>query len=449
MADLSTTPVGASGTPQKGMTLSEMMGLAQNAQAYKQAQQINPLAVRQAEAATNVAEQVAPFTISSAQGASRTSQAGAESAEMGVQQKKATAIGNGYVGLINDPLVLEAKKNPNGVDKEKLRQKFESWGKQQAKNAGVDPEKAGALMQPYLDQIANDPANIQNFLIQRHIAGMTGSEISSNVFPASNLVSTGSAAVPVSAGGPLAAVAPGQQLGLGVESQLAPSTPVAGPTGETTYLGPQSQRPSGPVQAGVGPATTNLQSALGSTLGADWTTTSQRAIDAPQRIAIFQNIKKLIPESFTGALSERKQFAANLAQSLGIDYAILEASSTDELSKNTKLLALAGGNTDAARGLAELASPNTKMTKEGMVRVTNQLIGQEQFNSAKANFLKDATGNPTAYQNKLLQWSNAADPRFFQEMSQEEAKKMMSAMSPAELTALRNKKALAKQYGIL
>jgi hypothetical protein len=84
-----------------------------------------------------------------------------------------------------------------------------------------------------------------------------------------------------------------------------------------------------------------------------------------------------------------------------------------------------------------------------MLRVTNQLIGQEQFNGAKANFLQSAIGNPTAYQNKLLQWNNAADPRFFQEMSQEDAKKMMSAMSASELAALRQKRALAKQLGII
>ena len=138
-----------------------------------------------------------------------------------------------------------------------------------------------------------------------------------------------------------------------------------------------------------------------------------------------------------------------MAQSIGIPYSELESASTDELAKNTKLLQLAGGNTDAARGLAELASPNTKMTKEGMLRVTNQLIGQEQYNAAKANFMQAATGDPAAYQNKLLQWQNAADPRFFQEMSQADAQKMMQAMSPAELAALRQKRALAKQLGII
>jgi hypothetical protein len=82
------------------------------------------------------------------------------------------------------------------------------------------------------------------------------------------------------------------------------------------------------------------------------------------RIGIFQNIKKLTPESFTGPTAERRQAVASFAQVLGIPLATLESASTDELVKNTKLLQLAGGNTDAARALAEFANPNTKMTKE-------------------------------------------------------------------------------------
>jgi len=89
------------------------------------------------------------------------------------------------------------------------------------------------------------------------------------------------------------------------------------------------------------------------------------------------------------------------------------------------------------------------MTKEGMLRVTNQLIGQEQYNAAKANFLQGATGDPSAFQNKLLDWQNAADPRFFQEMSQADAQKMMDAMSSTELDKARQKRALAKKLGII
>jgi DNA-binding transcriptional regulator YiaG len=63
--------------------------------------------------------------------------------------------------------------------------------------------------------------------------------------------------------------------------------------------------------------------------------------------------------------------------------------------------------------------------------------------------LQDVSTNPDAYQQKLLLWNSAADPRFFQEMSKDEAQKAFAAMSPTEIKALREKKALAKQLGIL
>lgn len=190
MADLSTTPVGNTGTLQKNMTIGEMMGLAQNAQAYKQAQQINPLALQQKElelsqaqqinplalrqqiATTNVAEQTAPFKIRTAENEASTTATNAESAGMSLQQKKANAISNGYVGLINDPLIIAAKNNPDTVDKTKLMQRLTSWGDQQAKAAGVDPKQASELIKPYLAQVETNPAGVRDFLIQRHVAGL-------------------------------------------------------------------------------------------------------------------------------------------------------------------------------------------------------------------------------------------------------------------------------------
>jgi len=439
-------------------SLADMMNLASGVQQYQQAQQLNPIAlqakqlelqraqamfnpdVARAQAESEKARTEANVSAGTAQ--PRISAAGsqASSAASEADVKKIQAMREFQSNAAKELLGLATKKDLTFGDI------VESMTKT-LKNSGAGDD---AIKQS-MAQVPKDgtPSELQLWVGRNGLKSLEATAHIDRLYPSTQMVSTGSATVPMTTGGALSAQAPGQQVGTGIEQQLPPTTPVAGPTGATTYLGPQSQRPAGPVQAGVGPATANLQANLGTTLGADWTATSQKAGEAPQRIAIYQNIKKLIPESYTGALADKKQFVANFAQSIGIPYNVLESSSTDELAKNTKLLQLAGGNTDAARGLAELASPNTKMTKEGMLRVTNQLIGQEQFNTAKANFLQGATGDPAAYQNKLLQWQNAADPRFFQEMSREEAQKMMQAMSPAELAALRQKRALAKQLGII
>lgn len=437
--------------PVKQTSLADMMNLASGVQNYQQAQQMNPLALQAKQLELQQAQQLNPLAIQKAQAELKGAQANANVA-VGTEQprisasisdadvKRVQALKEFQSNAARQLLGLATKDNLTYQDiTDSMSKTLKDSG------AGEDAIKQSMAQIPK----SGTPAELRLWVGRNGLQSLEASAHIDKLYPATQAINTGAATVPMTAGGALAVQAPGQQMGTGIETQLPPTTTVAGPLGETTYLGPQSQRPAGPVQAGVGPATTNIQADLGTTLGSDWAATSQKASEAPQKIAIYQNIKKLIPESYTGALAEKKQFVASLAQSLGIPYNILESSSTDELAKNTKLLQLAGGNTDAARGLAELASPNTKMTKEGMLRVTNQLIGQESFNAAKSNFLQSAIGNPTTYQNKLLQWNNAADPRFFQEMSQEEAKKMMQVMSPAELTALRQKRAMAKQLGII
>ena len=437
--------------PVQQTSLADMMNLASGVQNYQQAQQINPLALQAKQLELQQAQQLNPLAIQRAQAELKGAQANANVASGTEQPRISASISDADVKRVQalkefqsnaarQLLGLATKDNLTYQDiTDSMSKTLKDSG------AGEDAIKQSMAQIPK----SGTPAELRLWVGRNGLQSLEASAHIDKLYPAAQAINTGAATVPMTAGGALAVQAPGQQMGTGIETQLPPTTTVAGPLGETTYLGPQSQRPAGPVQAGVGPATTNIQADLGTTLSADWSATSQKASEAPQKIAIYQNIKKLIPESYTGALSEKKQFVANLAQSLGIPYNILESSSTDELAKNTKLLQLAGGNTDAARGLAELASPNTKMTKEGMLRVTNQLIGQESFNAAKSNFLQSAIGNPITYQNKLLQWNNSADPRFFQEMSQEEANKMMQALSPAELTALRQKRAMAKQLGII
>lgn len=436
-------------TPQT--SLADMMNMASGVQQYQQAQQMNPLALQQRQLELQKAQAMFNPDIARAQAESERARTEANVAAGTAQPRVSAAESESKIKKVQE--IKEFQSNAArqllglATKKDLTTQDIKDSMSKTLKDSGASEDAINQSMAQIPK--TGSPAELQLWVGRNGLQSLEASAHLDKLYPAAQILSTGAANVPTTAGSYLSVQQPGQQIGPGVERQLPPETTVAGPTGATTYLGPLSQRQGGPVQAGVGPATTNLQTKLGETLGTDWTATSQKASEAPQKIALYQNIKKLIPESYTGALADKKQFVANLAQSVGIPYSELESASTDELSKNTKLLQLAGGNTDAARGLAELASPNTKMTKEGMLRVTNQLIGQEQFNAAKANFLQGATGDPAAYQNKLLQWQNAADPRFFQEMSQADAQKMMQAMSPAELAALRQKRALAKQLGII
>ena len=159
------------------------------------------------------------------------------------------------------------------------------------------------------------------------------------------------------------------------------------PGGQAQLIGPLSQRGPGPVVTGLGPAGVAAATVPAEQFAKDWPVTQASAVEAPGRLAIFQNIKKLTPDAFTGPTADRRQMAISFVQMLGIPAWEAETATTDELMKNTKLLQLAGGNTDAARSLAEFANPNTKMTKEGIIRVVDQLMGIENMKIARADYL--------------------------------------------------------------
>ena len=176
--------------PVQQTSMADMLNLARGAQAYQQAQQINPLDVQSKQLAIQQAQQVNPLalrqqaaqtaaaegilapSIARAGSEAETAATGAESAKLSLAQKKAQTISSGYVGAINDPLVLQATNSPDTVDKNKLVGFLKSFGKTQAKAAGVPEEQADQLMQPYIDIAQNNPAGLRPYLIQRHIAGL-------------------------------------------------------------------------------------------------------------------------------------------------------------------------------------------------------------------------------------------------------------------------------------
>ena len=146
------------------MSLGDIMGLATNAQAYKQAQQINPLAVRKQQAETDVSEQTAAPRISSAISEASTAETGATSAAQTLATKQQAGIANGYINNIYDPLVVKAAKSPDlltAKEKQQLIDNTTQWGVNQGKELGIDKNKALELTQPYIDIATNNPVTIE------------------------------------------------------------------------------------------------------------------------------------------------------------------------------------------------------------------------------------------------------------------------------------------------
>ena len=491
MADFNITPIGNTVKPVAGMSLSDMMNMASSAQAYQQAQQINPLNLQaaqqtveqarqmnplQLQAQQQIVEQAAkvnPQTLRSATAAAGTAETGQASASLDFANKKVSAVANRLTGIINNPLIIAAEQNPEAVNKDALYGVIKNYGMTQAKEMGIPEDQATVLLQPYL---AQPPAGLRQFLKDKLLATLDASSRLSAMQPTGAPVSSG-AGTAVVATGEFGANKPGTALpGTSVTTQLPPTQPLVAVEGDGTGLAPGTPYVKGP-QAGTVPgsvprlspspgqaapmapvarAVTGQAPGVAQTLisnattaNEDWSNTSKDAAAAQQRIMTLQKIRQLAPEAFTGVGGQRKELIAGIANAIGIPAYEAEKTATDELMKNSNLLSLAGGNTDAARMLAEAANPNKKMNERAIKEVVGQLIGMENMKSAKAQYLGQYRNDPNAYIQKLADFNDVADSRLFQEMTREEVAKLKASMSPAEQKAMSDKIRKAKLLGVI
>jgi hypothetical protein len=467
MADFNIQPVAGQIRPVQGASLADMVNIARGAQAYQQAGQINPVElqtaqqqlsrlqqltpeeVARAQAEANVATQTQQPRIRSAEARAQTAETGTQSAQLDFANKQVNAVAGRLTSLINNPLIIASEQNPQAVNPQQLMGIVKKYGEEQATALGIPKEKADQLLQPYLEQATTNPAGIRQFLKDKLLSTLDqGSRISA-MQPSGIGINTGAGGATVQTGqfGPYA---PGQVLpGTMFEQQIPPTTEIVKPTGERQLIGPMSQRGGAPLTTNLGPAQTALLGAGGTTIATDFANTVKDAAEAPSRVAIFQNIKKFAPDSFTGVGGQRKELAAGILNAIGIPAYEQEKVNTEELAKNSALLALAGGNTDAARALAEVATPNKKLNEKAILAIADQMIGIENMKIARANYLTPAQNDATQYGQRKLQFDQIADPRIFQEMTKEDVAKLKGSMSQAQQSELTRKIRLARQMGII
>ena len=502
MATFNVPMLGTEIKPVPQTSLADMLGIARGAQAYQQAEQVNPLALQQQQQAARtgqialsveeqkdkerrnmqtiianpslymtdgkydpakaaaVATKEAPLTGLSylkemagsfgAQEGFKTAETGTQSAQMKFANEQVLGVAGRLTGLINNPLIIAAEQNPNEIDKDKLTARVKKYADEQAVALGIPKEKADQLIGPYLEQAATNPAGLRQFLKDKLLATLDQGSRLSALQPSGVPISTGAQTGVVQTGqfGPYVpgAVLPGTLQ----DVQVPPTQPLVTSTGQTQLIGPMSQRPGNqPLVTNLGPAQTSLLGAGGTNISEDLKTTLADARDAQPRITIFQNIKKFAPDSFTGVGGQRKELAAGILNAIGIPAYEAEKISTEELAKNSALLALAGGNTDAARALAEVATPNKKLNEKAILAIADQMIGIEKMKLARANFLSPVQNDAAQFTQRQQQFNSLADPRLFQEMSREDVEKLRKSMSPAQQAEMSAKIKQAKQLGII
>jgi len=210
------TPVASQSKPPTPMSLAEMVNLAGGIQSYQQAQQLNPLAVqrsaaelsrlqqltpqelRRAEAEAGRAETEATVSEKTSKPRITTSEATASSAESTAEKdrinllnQKLKSIASSQIAMINNPLIVAAEKNPNAANKEALVNLVMQNGMTIARDLGIKPDEAKALLQPYVDIATNNPQQLRQYFKERHLAGLDEASRTSALSPSGLGVTTG------------------------------------------------------------------------------------------------------------------------------------------------------------------------------------------------------------------------------------------------------------------
>jgi hypothetical protein len=484
MADLSLTPVATQIKPVQGASIGDMINMARGAQQYQQAAQINPLELQQKEQATRTGE--IALSVEEQKNLERQNMQTFFSDPNNFQTdgridinkinaqvpKIAPLTGPDYVSKITtlstaQTEALKAKQNLTQDQRQLVSSTLGLLGRAGVNNPQIaikelrmlsdqNPDNVdlkNLIEKSYVPIFSDMPpgANVADSLIKAGQSILTPTQQQTAFAPQAGTLNTGEqifqTVTTPSVGGMLPRIQIGSQPLADVG--LPPTTEVVSPTGEKRLIGPASQRGGVPLTTGLGPAQTSLLGAGATTMATDLSATIKDAADAPSRVAIFQNIKKFAPDSFTGVGGQRKELAAGILNAIGIPAYEAEKVSTEELAKNSALLALAGGNTDAARALAEVATPNKKLNEKAILAIADQMIGIENMKVAKANYLTPAQNDSTQYGQRKLQFDQIADPRIFQEMTAQDVAKLKASMSAAEQAELTRKIRLARQMGII
>jgi hypothetical protein len=252
MADF--TPVASQSRPPQPMTLGEMMNIANSAQAYQQAQQLNPLnvqrasaelsrlqqltpeEVRRATAEANVSEQTEKPRIATSKATASSAESTAEQDRLKLMNQKLKHIASSQVAMINNPLIIQAEKNPTAANTEVLKNLVLQNGMRMGKDLGIAPDETQNLLQPYLDLAQNDPGKLRQYFKERHIAGLDESARTAVLSPSGVETSTG-ITKQITSTNPFSEFAVGTPItGTNVDIKLMPNETVVTDTQNNSFI---------------------------------------------------------------------------------------------------------------------------------------------------------------------------------------------------------------------
>lgn len=343
-------------------------------------------------------QELLPYEIEAGKAQAATTQTQSESSKIDLLKKKQGAIASGYVSMINDPLIVEAERNPNAVDSKKLADTMMKWGKQQGAELGLDNKTVSTLTQPYVDMALSNPNQLRNYLKQRHILGLD------------NALKT------EAIGGVAPNVGGAQQAPSGAPASSAPNaTTQQAPALQLPYPvrqagQPYNQLPSEPKDLAEGQAYRNRLVDRQTNMP-----TSKRNIDE-----VIKKAGELEKEEWGGGAGFIGATGRNLSTFLGTEQGIRYK----ELSKDLANAAIAniqavGGSMDTVAGqqLTRMANGDETFPPKVLIEIARRTQGDitnldMQASGAQKFAQKFGDNNMKAFQQ---QWSsNAGDGKVFQ-----------------------------------
>jgi len=160
-------PVALGVKPPQVTSLGDMLNIANSAQAYQQAQQMNPLSLQKAQMEIQQLQQTNPLAVREKTALATTAETGAESSKMDFANKQILGVTNRLTGLINDKDIIAAEQNPNAVDKKLLAEKLKKYAYEQSNALNIPKERADQLITPYLQEAEANPKGFRDFLKQK------------------------------------------------------------------------------------------------------------------------------------------------------------------------------------------------------------------------------------------------------------------------------------------
>lgn len=420
------TSIYANLNTQKPMTLADMLNISKSTYELSKLKELYPAMIAEQEAKSKSA-QIAANVAEQTQNPAVAKQL-AESTKTQLENNSAH-----FNNIIKNGSDLLTKPN---LTKEDIIQRYTDIHKN-----GPNADNPVALKQALMGLPEKGNAtDYKKFIIANMGKTLDSQSQFEKMFPAVNMTDVGGKLVPITQGNPyVAAIAPGQVVGEGVQKGLPPSTLVVDEkTGRERYLG-------GPL-AKLGP-TENAQAEIASK---EIATNQAEYKTAANTISTLKNIKGLAPKAYTGVGSDYKALVTGIANAVGIDAGTLEKTATDELAKNSAVLTLAGGNTDLARQIAEMATPGHKLTEKAIRDISNQLIGVQRMNQARLEYVAPYKDNPKEYNKHLTIFDKYKDFRIFQlaDMTPAEIKEYKASMSKEQRDEISKKIKEAEAVGI-